>query len=131
MFPPITQNRSAIGNVNANKANSNAPTMMENFEQDRKRSSLLEGAGTDSNAKKKFKKGNGYIVDINRFRQLQGQTKVVNPYGTISDGLIGKDMLSEQEQKAVFMLKSNYNKNSSSEDNDIEASFNDSEKEHI
>jgi hypothetical protein len=105
--------------------------MMENYEQDRERSSLLEGAGTDSNAKKKFKKGTGYVVDINRFRQLQGQTKVANPYGTISEGLIGKDMLSEQEQKAVFMLKSNYNKNSSSEDNDIEASFNDSEIEHI
>jgi hypothetical protein len=81
---------------------------------------------------KKIKKGGGYVVDMSRFRQLQGQNKVVNPYGTISKDVIGKEKLSETEMKAAFSLKKNYNKNSSEEDEDeAECDLNESEYERV
>ena len=84
--------------------------MLDDNEEDRDKSTVLEQIGTSP---KKLKSGSGYVVDMGRFRQLQGQRKVVNPYGSISKGVLGKEMLSENEQKEAFMLKKDYNQDSS------------------
>ena len=110
-FPPVTQNRSVAGNQAINNE---------------ERTSLLDG--TSNNTKKK--KG-GYEVDHDRFKQLQTQNKMVNPYGTISKGVLGKEHLSKQEAQTAFMLKKDYNQGSSEDENDLDISLEDSEYERI
>jgi hypothetical protein len=73
----------------------------------------LDGTPISSYATKIKKGGSGYVIDMDRFRQLQAQSKLINPYGTLSKGIIGKEKLSENEQKEAFMLRANYNLNSS------------------
>ena len=61
MFPPISNNRSVIGN-------NDQATMIVNKEENSEKASLVESNRTGS--PKKGRGGSGYVVDMGRFRQL-------------------------------------------------------------
>ena len=89
-FPPVTQNRSVAGNQALNNE---------------ERTSLLDGTGSNNTQKKK----GGYKVDFDRLKQLNTQNKMVNPYGTVSKGILGKEHLTKHDAQTAFMLKKDYN----------------------
>lgn len=64
-------------------------------------------------------------------KQLNTQNKMVNPYGTVSKGVLGKEHISKDEAKTAFMLKKDYNKDSSEDEDDLDISLEDSEYERI
>ena len=56
---------------------------------------------------------------------------MVNPYGTISKGILGKEHLTKHDAQTAFMLKKDYNKGSSEDEEDLDISLEDSEYERI
>jgi hypothetical protein len=56
---------------------------------------------------------------------------LVNPYGTVSKGVLGKEEMTQKDAQTAFMLKKDYNKGSSEEDDDLDISLEDSEYERI
>ena len=55
-------------------------------------------------------------------KQLNSQNKLVNPYGAVSKGVLGKEKMTKTDVETAFMQKKTYKQGSSDDEDELDCS---------